>query len=215
MATFKLARHYDSDCSYRVTLKWRDILRRLYYHVPDEGEGESPTHGESAHFVVDHTCATLYVWLFAPPEAEDEDSQPNPFRKLPIWLAEQCDDLKDLAQAADAFAETPWSAFGASLMMWKSGLPWLDTEQAKRHDFHAMRHTFATLLLEAGVNVKTAPEWLGHSSIAVTLRIYGHVAEKMRGDALAYLNAIAPPKILLLRAASGDSDSREAEQARS
>ncbi|MBO1306893.1 site-specific integrase [Enterococcus sp. 669A] len=38
--------------------------------------------------------------------------------------------------------------------------------------FHALRHTFATRCLEAGINVTTLSELLGHSSVKMTLDIY-------------------------------------------
>ena len=38
--------------------------------------------------------------------------------------------------------------------------------------FHDLCHTCATLLYEAGVDIKTIQYWLGHSSIRVTLDIY-------------------------------------------
>ena len=40
---------------------------------------------------------------------------------------------------------------------------------------HDLRHTHASLLLQAGVHPKIAPERLGHSSIRVTLDTYSHV----------------------------------------
>lgn len=46
--------------------------------------------------------------------------------------------------------------------------------------FHAMRHTCATLLLQAGENVKVVSERLGHSSIKITLDVYGHVLPGMQ-----------------------------------
>jgi integrase len=51
------------------------------------------------------------------------------------------------------------------------------------HTFHALRHTSATLALEAGVHPKVVQERLGHSSIAVTLDIYSHVVPAMETSA--------------------------------
>jgi integrase len=41
--------------------------------------------------------------------------------------------------------------------------------------FHDLRHTCATLPLTKGVHPKIVSEMLGHSSITITLDIYGHV----------------------------------------
>ena len=48
---------------------------------------------------------------------------------------------------------------------------------------HSLRHTWATLALEAGVHPKVVSERLGHSSIAITLDTYSHVVEGMDADA--------------------------------
>ena len=45
---------------------------------------------------------------------------------------------------------------------------------------HQFRHTFATLLYNAGVDVKTAQEILGHSSVNITLDIYTHLDSKLK-----------------------------------
>ncbi len=47
---------------------------------------------------------------------------------------------------------------------------------------HDLRHSAATLLLAAGVNVKVVQELLGHSSISVTLGMYGHVLPNMQRE---------------------------------
>ncbi|MED4240003.1 tyrosine-type recombinase/integrase [Priestia megaterium] len=57
----------------------------------------------------------------------------------------------------------------------KSGVPKLR--------FHDLRHTHATLLLEAGVSLKEVQERLGHSSIKMTGDIYAHVTNKMKNNA--------------------------------
>lgn len=41
-------------------------------------------------------------------------------------------------------------------------------------NFHTLRHTFATRCIEAGVDVKTLSEILGHANTGITLNIYVH-----------------------------------------
>jgi integrase len=41
---------------------------------------------------------------------------------------------------------------------------------------HDLRHTWATLALEAGVPLKVVSERLGHATTAITADIYSHVA---------------------------------------
>ena len=41
-------------------------------------------------------------------------------------------------------------------------------------DFHALRHTFGTMLVRAGVDVKTCMELMRHSSVSLTLELYAH-----------------------------------------
>lgn len=50
--------------------------------------------------------------------------------------------------------------------------------------FHDLRHTAATLLLASGVNVKVVSEMMGHSNVAITLRIYAHVLPHMQQSAV-------------------------------
>ncbi|HEV8158195.1 MAG TPA: hypothetical protein VGP58_04140 [Pyrinomonadaceae bacterium] len=48
-----------------------------------------------------------------------------------------------------------------------------------------MRHTTATLLLQANVNAKVISERLGYSAIVLTLDTYSHVLPNMQQDATA------------------------------
>jgi integrase len=47
--------------------------------------------------------------------------------------------------------------------------------------FHDLRHTCATILLQAGKHPKYVQELLGHATIAITLDTYSHVIEGMEG----------------------------------
>jgi Phage integrase family len=49
--------------------------------------------------------------------------------------------------------------------------------------FHAFRHTCASLLFEAGRNVKQVSAWLGHADPGFTLRTYVHLMDEGVGDA--------------------------------
>ena len=46
-------------------------------------------------------------------------------------------------------------------------------------DYHSLRHTHATMLIEAGANVKNVQARLGHTNIQTTLQTYVHDTEKM------------------------------------
>ena len=49
--------------------------------------------------------------------------------------------------------------------------------------FHDLRHTFATLSLKNGVDVKTLSGALGHYSAGFTLSTYTHATAEMKRDA--------------------------------
>ena len=54
--------------------------------------------------------------------------------------------------------------------------------------FHDLRHTFATLSLENGMDVKTLSTIIGHVSAATTLDTYAHITDEMRRKAAVYID---------------------------
>jgi len=56
--------------------------------------------------------------------------------------------------------------------------------------FHDLGHSFGTLALASGVDLKTLSSALGHSEISTTANVYLHVVESLRKDAAARIDAI-------------------------
>lgn len=57
-------------------------------------------------------------------------------------------------------------------------------------DRHSIRHTYATMLYEAGVDIKAAQKILGHSNFQTTYDIYTHVSQQHLKEAADKLNKI-------------------------
>lgn len=55
-------------------------------------------------------------------------------------------------------------------------------------NFHLLRHTYATVCIENGVDAKTVSELLGHSSVQITLNRYMHSNMEMKRRCVANLN---------------------------
>jgi len=54
---------------------------------------------------------------------------------------------------------------------------------------HESRHTFASLMIAAGVNAKALSTYMGHASITITLDRYGHLMPGNENDAAGLLDA--------------------------
>jgi integrase len=63
----------------------------------------------------------------------------------------------------------------------RSFKPLLESAGLPSIRFHDLRHTCATILLQAGKHPKYVQELLGHATISITLDTYSHVIEGMEG----------------------------------
>ena len=62
----------------------------------------------------------------------------------------------------------------------------------KHVSIHSLRHSYATLLIEAGLNLRNVQEQLGHASPNTTVR-YVRMTEVVTHDARTQVNAIIDP----------------------
>ncbi|MFJ9664277.1 tyrosine-type recombinase/integrase [Streptomyces sp. NPDC101219] len=51
---------------------------------------------------------------------------------------------------------------------------------AREHGMHALRHFYASVLLDAGESIKALAEYLGHSDPGLTLKVYAHLMPSSR-----------------------------------
>lgn len=70
---------------------------------------------------------------------------------------------------------------------WKSVFK--DSKDLKYRKFHSLRHTYGSMLLLNGVDLKTVQDLMGHSDISIT-QIYLHILPKTRSEAVNKLNYI-------------------------
>jgi integrase len=72
-------------------------------------------------------------------------------------------------------------------MLRKSFHPTLVRAELRRMRFHDLRHTYASLLIKQGENIKYIQAQLGHSSIQMTMDVYGHLMDTVNREAATKL----------------------------
>jgi integrase len=66
----------------------------------------------------------------------------------------------------------------------------VDSLKLPKVTFHALRHTHASALIAANVDVLTISRRLGHGSAAITLKVYGHLFSNTDDKAAAIINTV-------------------------
>lgn len=194
----------------------RDTLPERYRALADVGAGLGLRQGEAFGLAVediDFLRGTVHVrrqvkliggkLVFALPKGGRQRDVPLP-ESVALRLAAHL-------QAWPAIAVTlPWLATGKPEMarllfttrertaldrtyfnrhVWKPALEVAGVPTTRENGMHALRHHFATVLLEGGCSPKAVAEYLGHADPGFTLRVYGHVMPASENRARAAVDA--------------------------
>ncbi len=159
-------------------LRWQDI------------NGDSFTIRQAAQRVLDlsdHSGGPKYKLSVSPPKTKAGRRTVPLMERMLTLLAEQKEEqMKQRLRAGSAWAgripghgETYVFAneLGSAIDRCNLGRVLrisLDTAGVKRVGVHALRHTFATNCIRAGVDVRTLSEMIGHTKVAFTLQQYVH-----------------------------------------
>ncbi len=78
---------------------------------------------------------------------------------------------------------------------WRPALDTVGVPRGRENGMHALRHFYASVLLDAGENIKALSEYLGHHDPGFTLRTYTHLmpsSEKRTREAVNGAFEVAP-----------------------
>lgn len=78
------------------------------------------------------------------------------------------------------------STFNGTPLMKRAGRFW-EAANLGRITLHECRHTFASLMIAAGVNAKALSTYMGHATISITLDRYGHLMPGSEDEAAEML----------------------------
>ena len=143
-----------------LALQWEDLdfhgrliaVQRNYIH----GGLSSPKSGESRRVDMSlELCQTLRDLR----TERQLEATANGWKMVPVWLF--CNEKGELLDPDN--------------LRHRGFYYLLDKAQLRKVRFHDLRHTFASLLLQQGESPVYVKEQMGHSSIQVTVDIYGHL----------------------------------------
>ncbi|MCB0865498.1 MAG: site-specific integrase [Solirubrobacterales bacterium] len=81
-----------------------------------------------------------------------------------------------------------------------------EAAKLERLTLHEARHTFASLMIAAGVNAKALSTFMGHFSISITLDLYGHLMPGSEDEAAALLDRYLADQESIAAAAARSSE---------
>jgi hypothetical protein len=89
--------------------------------------------------------------------------------------------------------------------------PALEQAGLRKFRFHDLRHTFGSLLIQAGVSPAYVQKQMGHKSIQVTIDVYGHL---IPGENVTWIDTLdsVSKKVTVTDARQPHTQNRESEE---
>jgi len=167
-----------------AALQWGDIdlkkktitVARSYDYKNKAMKSPKTAAGHRTVFIPDNLAAYLQglhrtaLWVFPAPDGK--------MVKEYFWQRRWADYLQELNRVHGDFGKV-------EALKKDRALPFV----IQRFTPHCLRHTYCTMLYEAGVDVVTAKELMGHSNIKTTLGIYTHLSKEKAESDISRLNA--------------------------
>lgn len=158
-----------------LALRWMDVdfdagtlsVRRKLYYTKEDGLSFGPPKTKKSRRTFDISAEAVQALK------DHQKAGGNKFTGPEDLIFHQGD-------GSPLFIDTISSWFPQFLT--ENGLP--------RLNFHALRHTHASLMLAAGADIKLVSERLGHSSTRITYDLYSHLLPTAQKDAADRLESL-------------------------
>ena len=129
-------------------------------------------------------------WIETPPKNTSSVRR----LQMPGVLVNELDAHRERQKAAGRWSEDLFICGGPAPLpdttLEKANGRFCEAAGIKHITIHEFRHSHASLLCNAGVNIKEVARRLGHSSVEITLKTYAHLYPKEEERAVAVLDGI-------------------------
>jgi integrase len=133
-----------------------------------------------------HIQRTLYRGTFTAPKSKASRRKID----MPPALVDALKELPSRFRGDLVFCQPNGKHLHAENMVRREFNPALKRAGLRHVKFHSLRHSYAVMLIESGVNVKYLQRQLGHASIKMTLDTYGHLFRDTNPEASKGLQEI-------------------------
>lgn len=124
--------------------------------------------------------------VFKKPKTENSEREVP----LPKFIVSALKAVKALAVGAEAYVVTGKEKFIEPNAYYRRYKRILRRYGLPNYTFHELRHTFATRCVEAGFDVKSLSEILGHADVRLTMNIYVHPSREHKQELVEKLRPV-------------------------